>query len=166
MPPAFTTSTTVFNNLERYNVPERLGNTIRIQALTVIALNGFLPEGFHKCYEAHIQKAAALIDVLRSENKSARHVVVDSTGNVKNIFERRLANRSKQTASLLVPPIDFFIGEHITPTAVPALVDGIEIARQITLVAFNIYKSIKPTELWNAESSSRNSAAVRRTRCG
>ena len=30
-----------------------------------------------------------------------------------------------------------------------ALVDGIEIARQITLAAFNIGTSIKPAELWN-----------------
>ena len=48
-----------------------------------------------------------------------------------------------------------------------ALVDGIEIARQITLVAFNIGTSIKRAELSNAESStSRTSATVRRTGCG
>ena len=45
-----------------------------------------------------------------------------------------------------------------------ALVDGIEIARQITLAAFNIGTSIKRAELSNAESSSRTSATVRRTR--
>ena len=41
--PMFTASTTVFNKLvERYHVPEALGNPVKNQALTVIASNGFL----------------------------------------------------------------------------------------------------------------------------
>ena len=44
--------------------------------------------------------------------------------------------------------------------------DSIGIARQITLVAFNIDTSIKPAELWDAEDSSRTSATVPKTPCG
>ena len=42
------------------------------------------------------------------------------------------------------------------------LVDDIGIAREMTRVDFTD-KSIKPAELWNAASSSRTSATVRRT---
>ena len=71
----FTTSTTVLSKLvERNHVPEALGNTIRIQELTIISPNGFLTEVFDEGDEAHIQKAVAFIDMLWSENKSARQV--------------------------------------------------------------------------------------------
>ena len=74
---------------------------------------------------------------------------IDWTGNSK-IWERRLADRSKPTTSILIPPVDF-IEEHITSTVL-VLVDGIGIARQTTLVDCIIEKSIKPAELWNGES--------------
>ena len=163
----FTTSTTVINKLvKRNNVPEALGNTIRIQELTIISPNGFLTEVFDEGDEAHIQKAVAFIDMLWSENKSARQVDGGVTGNMRNILERRLADRSKQTTSLLVPPIVFIQRNASrrrrclrwwTDRNRPADHDG----------RFNIYKSIQPTELWNAESStSRTSATMRRTGWG
>ena len=83
---------------------------------------------------------------------------------MKNIWEVRLADHSKpnpasSSAHRLHPE------EHIRGTLL-ARVDDIEIAREITLVAFNISKSIKPAELWNEEYSIRTSATVRRTGCG
>ena len=110
----FTTSTTVFNELvKRNHVPEALGNPIKNQALTVIASNGFLTEAFDECDESRIKKAIAFTVELRSENKSAGPNAVDGTDNLKNILERRLADRSKPTANFLIPPIDF-IEEHTT----------------------------------------------------
>ena len=55
--------------------------------------------------------------------------------------------------------------EHITPAMLLTLVDDIGIAREMTRVDFTD-KSIKPAELWNAASSSRTSATVRRTGWG
>ena len=62
-----TTLAMVYKLVERYDVYEALGNPIRIQALTLIALNAFLTEVIDECDEAPIQKAIAFTDELWTE---------------------------------------------------------------------------------------------------
>ena len=64
----FTTRTTVLNKLvECYNVPEALGNPVKVQERTIIAPNGFLTEAFDECDKAHIQTVIAFTDELGCE---------------------------------------------------------------------------------------------------
>ena len=62
----FTTSTTVFKLVERYDVPEALGNPPRSR-LTTISPNEFLKEAFDEWDAAPTRKAITFIDELRSE---------------------------------------------------------------------------------------------------
>ncbi|EDR21690.1 ras guanine nucleotide exchange factor, slime mold, putative [Entamoeba dispar SAW760] len=181
--PYFTNSKTVLQKLiERYRVPKEfvidstkyvidetnsneqskesrmnedaISIAKKIKVRTVIALKGLLLDAFEECDESVIEEAQCFLDNELGVN--------DSTKTLKEQLKRRVNERSKQITSFLIPPIDFFIpDEHISPTMLIAMMDEVEIARQLTMVDYNIYKTIQPSELYNSDVFTKNELRYR-----
>ncbi|EGC29568.1 hypothetical protein DICPUDRAFT_90436 [Dictyostelium purpureum] len=142
--------------IQRYNIPA--DEKPELKAITQLRVVSFMQTWIEKNFNDFDEQLIAQVKEFRTrllmDNNNDLAVILGGLIKKKEIERNQLKDRT--TTSLLTFPELMIPDGQKSPTALFLLLNESEIARQLTLIDFNIFLKIQPTELldqaWNKDS--------------
>lgn len=119
-----------------------------------ITLKYFIQNSFDECNKDVLDLTKKFLEneicpkvIEVTKNADTNQIRETYYGTLVALIDRREAERNKQLNNFLIPPIDFFIPqEFISPVMFITMCDEKEIARQLTMADYSIYKAVEPRD--------------------
>ncbi|KAH3756910.1 Ras guanine nucleotide exchange factor [Pelomyxa schiedti] len=157
---SFTTPSKLFLKLiQRYEVPPETDPALKtlIQTRVLIFLKYWIDHQFDEMDDTLIRRLSEFADRLLADGLGAQVF--------KSDLESKKRMRMSKIKDLLIPHVDLVMPqEKISPISYILCMSSEEIAKQLTLIDFGIFQSIKPSELvdkgWTKEGKNYRSPHV------
>ncbi|GAM22694.1 hypothetical protein SAMD00019534_058690 [Acytostelium subglobosum LB1] len=157
---SFTTNEKLLQKLiQRYQVPQRPGQSddewkkiaIPIQLRVVNVLKTWINQSFSEFNDKLIQNIKSFVEVLKHDNLAlANRIMQTLNSKIKGIGGEDDEEDKKSKIVFTMPAPEPKVPKNIWSTSLTIFdVDEEEVARQLTLIDFEIFSSIKPSELLN-----------------
>ncbi|EDR27667.1 ras guanine nucleotide exchange factor, slime mold, putative [Entamoeba dispar SAW760] len=130
--------------ITRYLVPDNIPKekATLIKRRVVIALKYFCSDALDECNQGLLEYIKSFLN--RPEETDQQLKSLTAT------IDKRLYERNQLISNYFIPPVDLFLSQDMcSPALFISKMDDYEIAKQLTMVDFGIYKNVRPTELFD-----------------
>lgn len=141
--PSFTNAKKIVDSfITRYNVPESVEASLAgvIKIRVVVALKYF-------CQHASDECTQQLLEYIKEFTLSKED---DQLKRIATTIDKRIYERNQLISNYFIPPVDLLLPQDmLSPMIFISKMDDFEIAKQLTMVDYNIYKNVRETELFD-----------------
>lgn len=142
--PSFTKAKEIIDALiTRYNIPEGVeaSQAGLIKKRVVVTLNYFCKLASDECNENLLNYILQFINNNQDDSQLK---------SIKSMIDKRLEERNKLISNYFIPPVDLLLPQDMcSPALFISKMDDLEIAKQLTMVDYTIYKNVRETELFD-----------------